>query len=84
MSRCGHLLLSENVQGKLTEWVPHLHQQEYHNRLTTLNLPTLRERRLRRDLIQCYGFLSNTFSVDLPPPHPPERRRERLPQPEAS
>ncbi|KAG5886734.1 hypothetical protein JTB14_027156 [Gonioctena quinquepunctata] len=47
------------------KWVPHLHQQEYHNKLTALNLPTLKGRRHRGDLIQCYRTLSNTFSVDL-------------------
>ncbi|KAG5889575.1 hypothetical protein JTB14_007375 [Gonioctena quinquepunctata] len=59
------ITLIENIQRKVTKWVPHLHQQEYHNRLTALNLPTLKERRQRADLIKCYRILSNTFSVDL-------------------
>ncbi|KAG5861760.1 hypothetical protein JTB14_017138 [Gonioctena quinquepunctata] len=33
----------ENVQRKLTKLVAHLHQQEYLNRLTALNLPTKKE-----------------------------------------
>ncbi|KAG5890271.1 hypothetical protein JTB14_014914 [Gonioctena quinquepunctata] len=56
---------SDYMDRKLTEWVPHLHQQEYHNRLTALILATLKERRHLGDLIQCYRILSNTLSVDL-------------------
>ncbi|KAG5887003.1 hypothetical protein JTB14_003681 [Gonioctena quinquepunctata] len=59
------ITLLENVQRKLTKWVLHLHQKEYHNRLTALNLPTLKKRRQRGYLIQCYRILTDTFSVDL-------------------
>ncbi|KAG5874190.1 hypothetical protein JTB14_033900 [Gonioctena quinquepunctata] len=57
--------LMVKVQLKLTKWVPHVHQQEYYNRLTALNLPTLKERSQRGNIIQCYRILSNTSSMDL-------------------
>lgn len=53
----------EKVQRRMTRLIPHLRQMTYEERLSHLQLTTLKLRRLRYDLICAYNIL-NSF-VDL-------------------
>ncbi|CAF0904905.1 unnamed protein product [Brachionus calyciflorus] len=46
----------ENVQRRATKLVPSIRNKNYSDRLITLGLKTLEDRRLRGDLIQCFKF----------------------------
>ena len=64
-----------NVQRKATKQIPSLKNMEYNQRLRKLNMPTLKYRRARVDMIevlnfsvQCYYFvLSLIYNFDLMP-----------------
>ena len=54
----------EKVQRKATRLLPGCRKLDYANRLHYLNLPTLKYRRLRRDLIQTFKFLKKIDNTE--------------------
>ena len=51
--------LLENVQRRATKLVPNLKKITYSERLKKLNIPTLKYRRIRGDMINVYKILNN-------------------------
>lgn len=51
----------ENVQRKATKQIPGMIHLTYENRLRILKLPTLKLRRLRRDMIQVYKLIDGEY-----------------------
>jgi hypothetical protein len=51
----------ENVQRRGTKLIPGYHDLSYKERLQKLNLPTLRYRRIRGDMIEMYKILTNKY-----------------------
>ena len=51
--------LIENVQRRATKLVPNLKNLTYSERLKKLNIPTLKYRRIRGDMINVYKILNN-------------------------
>ena len=58
------IVMLENVQRRATRLLPELRHLPYHDRLKALDLPTLKFRRLRTDLIQCFKILKMIDEVD--------------------
>ena len=54
----------ERIQRRATKLVPELRDLPYATRLQQLNLPTLKYRRRRADLIECYRIMTNQHSID--------------------
>ena len=54
----------EKIQRRATKLVQDLQNCTYNDRLTALNLPSLKYRRLCRDMIMFYQLLHNHFSLD--------------------
>ena len=54
----------ETVQRRATKMVHGFHNLKYHERLSQLGLTTLRNRRLRGDLIETYKLLTNKEDID--------------------
>ena len=54
----------ENVQRAATRLIPSIRHLSYELRLRTLDLPSLKYRRLRGDMINVYRFLHNIFNLD--------------------
>ena len=59
-----HLNLLENVQIRATKLVDNLGKLEYEERLKRLDLPTLRYRRFRGDMIELYKHF-NKYDKDI-------------------
>ena len=53
------ILMIENVQRRATRLLPDLRHLPYQGRLESLKLPTLKFRRMRTDLIQCFKIMKN-------------------------
>ena len=51
----------ENVQRRATKQIPSIREQSYEQRLGYLDLPTLRYRRQRGDMIETYKILTNKY-----------------------
>ena len=54
----------EKIQRRATKLVQDLQNYTYNDRLTALNLPSLKYRRLRGDMIMFYQLLHSHFSLD--------------------
>ena len=54
----------ENVQRAATRMIPSIRHLSYEQRLRILNLPSLKHRRLRGDMINVYRLLHNMFNLD--------------------
>jgi len=55
----------EIVQMRATRLIYKLHNKSYEERLRTLDLPTLKYRRLRGDMIETYKMLSGKYDVSV-------------------
>ena len=55
----------EKVQRRATKLLPDLKNLPYEDRLKMLNLPTLKYRRLRNDLLHLYKLTHNLVEMDL-------------------
>ena len=60
----GHQVLIENVQRRATKMVYSLKDLPYSERLQLLNLPSIKYRQLRGDLIQTYKIVHNIDNLD--------------------
>ena len=60
-----HIDLIENVQRRATKMVPGLTNLTYEERLKKLNLPTLKYRRSRGDMIETYKILSGKYDPEV-------------------
>ena len=66
----------EKVQRRATKILPNLKDKEYEQRLKSLNLPSLKARRIRGDLIQAYKIFNDVDDLDpnqLFPTNPNDR-----------
>ena len=54
----------KKVQRRATKLIHGLHNMDYSDRLATLNLPSLKYRRLRGDMITVYMLIHNKFTID--------------------
>ena len=54
----------EKVQRRATKFIHGLYNMDYSDRLTTLNLPSLKYRRIRGDMITVYKLIHNMFAID--------------------
>ena len=54
----------ERIQRAATRWVPELRDLSYEERLKVLNLPSLKERRTRGDLITIYKCATGMIEID--------------------
>ena len=54
----------EKVQRRATKILPSLKDKDYDQRLKILNLPSLKARRIRGDLIQAYKIFNNVDEID--------------------
>ena len=57
----------ERVQKRATKMLPGLKDKSYQERLRILNLPTLRHRRTRGDMIQTYKILHGLYDKEVSP-----------------
>lgn len=60
----GDIKLVEGVQRRATKIVPELKHLSYEERLETLGLTTLRERRIRGDMIETYNIMTGKVNVN--------------------
>ncbi len=60
-----HIEKLEKVQRAATRWVPSLRDLSYEERLKTLQLPTLTERRERGDMIMLYKCVEGMEKIDV-------------------
>ena len=56
----------EDVQREATRLVPNLSKMTYTERLKALNLPSLKHRRLRGDIIETFKYLNGAYAVKKP------------------
>jgi hypothetical protein len=61
----GDIQLLEGVQRRATKLVPSLKNLEYEARLRKLKLPTLRYRRLRGDMIECFKMMGGIYDPSV-------------------
>ena len=61
----GHSVAVEKVQRRATRMLPGLKDLTYDNRLRLLNLPSLKYRRYRADMIQTFKILNNIDKMDV-------------------
>jgi ribonuclease P/MRP protein subunit RPP40 len=54
----------ERIQARATKLIPEIRHMTYEDRLEALNMPTLKDRRIRLDLIQTYKILNGFDNVD--------------------
>ena len=54
----------ENVQRRATKMLPKLNHLAYEERLSVLDLPSLVYRRARGDMIECYKYLNEYYSLE--------------------
>ena len=54
----------ERVQKRATKMIYNLKKMSYEDRLKNLNLPTLKYRRLRGDMIETYKIITNKYDED--------------------
>ena len=59
-----HIQMIENIQRRGTKLVPELVNINYTDRLKKLNLPTLKYRRKRGDLIQVFKILNGHYDIN--------------------
>ena len=59
-----HIQIIENIQRRGTKLVPELININYTDRLKMLNLPTLKYRRKRGDLIQVFKILNGHYDIN--------------------
>ena len=59
-----HIQMIENIQRRGTKLVPELININYTDRLKMLNLPTLKYRRKRGDLIQVFKILNGHYDIN--------------------
>ena len=59
-----HIQMIENIQRRGTKLVPELVNINYTDRLKMLNLPTLKYRRKRGDLIQVFKILNGHYDIN--------------------
>ena len=57
-------IVLENVQRRATRMLPNLQYFSYEDRLRYLNLPSLKYRRIRGDLIQLFKIVHNIDNLD--------------------
>ena len=57
----------ENVLRRATKLVPGLCNLSYADRLRTLNIPSMRYRLLRGDMIECFKILNNYYNLSFTP-----------------
>ena len=60
----GHQTMIENVQRRATKMVDSLKNLSYVDRLKQLNLPSIKYRQMRGDLIQTYKIIHNIDNLD--------------------
>ena len=67
--KVGDIEKIENVQRRATKQVPTLKNMEYNERLKKLKMPTLKYRRMRRDMIEVFKIINDIYdpltSVDM-------------------
>ena len=59
-----HSIALEKIQRKATKLIPDLREEPYHLRLKALNLPSLKHRRRRGDLIETFKILNGFVKVN--------------------
>lgn len=59
-----HVQRLERVQRALTKYIPEFEGLEYEERLNKMNLPTLKERRVRGDILMIYKCLTNRENTE--------------------
>ena len=59
-----HSIALEKIQRKATKLIPDLREEPYHHRLKVLNLPSLKHRRRRGDLIETFKILNGFVKVN--------------------
>ena len=59
-----HSIAIEKIQRQMTKRIPGLREKAYHTRLKILNLPSLKHRRRRGDLIETYKILNGFVQVN--------------------
>ena len=60
-----HIQEIENVQRRATKLIPGMKDLTYEERLKTLNLPTLKYRRFRGDMIEMYKLLNSKYNTTI-------------------
>ena len=60
-----HIQEIENVQRRATKLIPGMKDLTYEERLETLNLPTLKYRRFRGDMIEMYKLLNSKYNTTV-------------------
>jgi len=55
----------ENVQRRASKYIPELNNLSYQERLKSLDLPTLKYRRSRGDMIECYKLMNGLYDVQV-------------------
>lgn len=60
-------ILLENVQRRATKFVPELRDKDYEERLRELNLPSLKYRRKRGDMIEVFKYTHGLYDIQPSP-----------------
>jgi hypothetical protein len=61
--KSGEIKQIENVQRRAMKQIPSLKNMEYNQRLRKLNMPTLKYRRARRDMIEVFKILNGIYDT---------------------